>query len=104
MKQLFAAAALIAMSLPAVAQEEALCLPTEEAEAALMDWYGETPVSGDAQQGHLMWAAGIGQSWTLLSYEADGTSCTIAQGENWSPHLHGDALVAELLAVRGARG
>ncbi len=104
MKPLFAAAALIATTLPAFAQEEAVCLPTEEAEAALVDWYGETPVAGDVADGHLMWAAGIGQSWTLLSYEADGTSCTLAQGENWSPHLHSDALVTMLLADRGTQG
>lgn len=97
MKPFFTAAALLIATLPAFAQDEIVCMPTEEAEAALVDWYGETPVSGDVEGGHLLWAAGIGQSWTLLSYEPDGTSCTVAEGDDWSPQTFGDDKVAELV-------
>ncbi len=104
MKPFFATAALIATTAAAFAQEEMICMSTSEAEAALIDWYGETPVAGDATEGHMIWAAGIGQSWTLLSYEPDGTSCTLAYGDNWSPQTHGDAMVAELVDASRTQG
>ena len=104
MKPILIAASLATLAFPAIAQEEAVCMPTGEAEAALLDWYGETPVSGNAEDGHMIWAAGIGKSWTLLSYEPGGMSCTLAQGDNWSPQLHGDAMVAQVLLEGSGRG
>lgn len=97
MRHLIFAASLMIPAGPLMAQDDLVCMDTAEAEAALIDWYNETPVSGNVEEGYLVWAAGIGKSWTLLSYEADGTSCTLAHGDDWSPNMNGDSMIAALV-------
>ncbi|SDW70974.1 hypothetical protein [Litoreibacter albidus] len=95
MKPLFTAAALLLSTLPAVAQDDAVCMPTDEMEAALVDWYDETPAVMD-DDGTIVWASGIGGSWTVVSYNENGTSCALAQGDNWTPNMDAGSLVAGL--------
>lgn len=87
MKQLFALLLLTVTAPTVLAAQDTPCMPTAEAEASLIDWYGERPVSGSQEEGAVLWTAGYGQSWTLLSYQADGMSCTLAQGDDWVPSL-----------------
>lgn len=96
MKPLIAAATTMMLTLPLQAQEELLCMPTAELEAGLIDWYNETPVQQIEDRNHIVWASGVGGTWTIVSYEPNDISCTIAQGDNWSPMMNGDALLARL--------
>lgn len=84
----------------AQAQEELVCMPTPELEAALIDWYGETLVSQENSFTYV-WASGVGGTWTLVTYEPDGTSCTLAHGQNWHPKLDTDLLLARLDLTEG---
>jgi hypothetical protein len=87
MKPLYVATCLVGLTPAPLLAEEPVCIPSAEAEAVLIDWYGERPVSGSVEDGTVIWFAGLGQSWTVLSYEENGMSCTLAQGSNWSPDL-----------------
>ncbi len=93
-------AILASVSTTASAQEEPVCMPSLEMEAALIDWYGETAVSRESDNTYV-WASGVGGTWTILTYEPDGTSCALAQGDNWSPQLDADMLLAQLPADNG---
>ncbi|SHF34971.1 hypothetical protein SAMN05444273_105224 [Litoreibacter ascidiaceicola] len=95
MKPLFTAAVLALSTLPALAQDDVVCMATEEMEASLVDWYDETPAVM-AEDGTIVWASGIGGTWTVVSYKDNGTSCALAQGDNWSPNMDADALLASL--------
>ncbi|SFR34128.1 hypothetical protein [Litoreibacter janthinus] len=95
MKPLFATAALLLSTLSVQAQEDVVCMATDEMEAALVDWYDETPAVM-AEDGTIVWASGIGGTWTVVNYNPDGTSCALAQGDNWTPDMDADALIAAL--------
>ncbi|TDT73786.1 hypothetical protein BDE40_2562 [Litoreibacter halocynthiae] len=103
MKPLFTAAVLALSTLPAFAQDDVVCMATEEMEASLVDWYDETPAVMD-EDGTIVWASGIGGTWTVVSYNDNGTSCALAQGDNWSPRMNADALMAGLLNEQGTSG
>ena len=96
MKPLFAAAFILtSLSMPVHAQDRSVCMSTAEMEAALVDWYGETPAQQN-DDGSIIWASGIGGTWTIVTYEPNGISCTLAQGDDWSPNLGGNQLIAQL--------
>ncbi|SDX45263.1 S-adenosyl-L-homocysteine hydrolase [Litoreibacter albidus] len=96
MNKLFATALILtSMAAPAQAQDSDVCMATSEMEASLLDWYGEKPAQ-HKEDGSIVWASGIGGTWTVVSYEPDGMSCTLAQGDNWSPDMDGDKMIASL--------
>ncbi|PTX58114.1 hypothetical protein C8N43_2790 [Litoreibacter ponti] len=81
---------------PAFAQEETLCMDSYALEASLIDWYGEAPVEGETEENRQLWAAGVGGTWTVVTYEPNGQSCVLAQGDNFMPTDMSDVLVAAL--------
>ena len=89
------AVATIALAGPAMSGSDPICMNTAALEAALVDWHGEKPVRpiGD---GTYLWAAGIGGTWTVVKHAADGTSCTLAHGDNWSGSTQGQERFAKL--------
>ncbi|MEP5759835.1 MAG: hypothetical protein ABJ327_11140 [Litoreibacter sp.] len=76
-----------------------VCMQTEEMEAALVDWYDEKPVAEQSDGSHI-WSSGLGGSWTIVSAAHNGISCTLAQGDNWTPDLNGELLLANLIVER----
>ena len=73
-------AALIVLS--GVARAEQVCMDTDEMRAALIDWYGEMPVT-DQVDGQQYWASAESGTWTLVMERSDGRSCVVAQGDDW---------------------
>lgn len=70
-------------------------------EAALIDWYGETPVPGAWAADQQLWASEATGTWTLMQLGADDRACVISQGEDWVPN--DDPIVAfeQLLREQG---
>jgi len=101
---LYTTAALFAFSLPVFADAPAgdaqVCMDSAELEAALIDWYGEAPVPGQAEANRKLWAAGIGGTWTVISYGANGQGCVVGQGDDFTPSDMSDELVAALEGPR----
>ncbi|MBY5933432.1 S-adenosyl-L-homocysteine hydrolase [Tateyamaria omphalii] len=87
-----------------------VCMDAVEMEAALIDWYGETPVPGAWAADQQLWASEATGTWTLMQLEADDRACVLSQGEDWAPNDDpivaferllrdkGDAAPAEALA------
>ena len=71
------------ISFTAAAHATEFCMPSDELEAALIDWYGEHPVE-ESSDNIVLWASQGGETWTVVQYNADGTACTLGQGSNWS--------------------
>lgn len=103
MKLLFAAATLALSTLPSLAQDDVICMATAEMEASLVDWYDETPAVMD-EDGTIVWSSGIGGTWTVVTYNDNGTSCALAQGDNWSPHMDADTLLAGMPTEQRSSG
>ena len=81
----------------AMAQAEEVCMPASEMKSALIDWYGEAPVPGQAKGNSQLWASDTGGTWTLVKTMADGNACVIAQGQDWQEGLEGDKQLAALM-------
>ena len=82
------------------ARDDAIvCMQTGVMEAALVDWYNEKPVAEQSDGSHI-WSSGLGGSWTIVSADHNGISCTLAQGDNWTPDLDGELLLANLSVER----
>lgn len=80
----------------AAANDSAVCIPTPELEASLVDWYNETLVSQESDDTYV-WASGIGGTWTIVTYNptpVGEVACVIAQGDNWQPGYDEDVLLA----------
>ncbi|APX13090.1 hypothetical protein [Tateyamaria omphalii] len=61
-----------------------VCMEAAEMEAALIDWYGETPVAGAWAADQQLWASEATGTWTLMELGSDDRACVLSQGENWS--------------------
>ena len=70
---------------------EEKCMPAVALEAALIDWYGESPIK-EGPRNLVVWSSVNGETWTLVVYHPDGTACTLNQGQNWT----GAASLAQL--------
>ena len=77
----------------AMAQAEEVCMPASEMKSALIDWYGEAPVPGQAKGNSQLWASDTGGTWTLVKTMADGNACGIAQGQDRQAGREGDRQV-----------
>lgn len=79
----------VAVCMTAKADEDqtAPCGPREKVLAALAKDYHETPLAAGIASNHLqvveILASDDGQSWTILLSKPDGTSCIVADGEDW---------------------
>ncbi|MEX0311573.1 MAG: hypothetical protein AB3N17_15160 [Tateyamaria sp.] len=60
-----------------------VCMEATEMEAALIDWYGETPVGGAWSDDQQLWASEASGTWTLMHLLPDGRACVLSQGNNW---------------------
>lgn len=85
---------------PLAAQDAPVCMNAFEMEAALIDWYGESPVEPGAN-GSMIWASRNGETWTEVSYREDGQSCVIAQGTGWVQQTAPSDLLASTLRDQG---
>ena len=84
-------------SLASAAHAEDVCMPAAEMKSALIDWYGETPVPGQAKGNSQLWASNTEGTWTLVKTMADGNACVMAQGQDWMEGLSGDKQLAALV-------
>lgn len=77
----------IALALVTVsAQAQTVCGKRDDILAALADQYREKPVGiGLASNGGVLelLAAESGSTWTLIFTEPNGSSCVVAEGEDW---------------------
>lgn len=62
------------------------CIPASEAEAALIDWYGEAPVQ-DGPNNTVLWVSSDRSTWTVLKYTRDGFACRVDHGTDWTGDL-----------------
>ncbi|WP_299045157.1 hypothetical protein [uncultured Tateyamaria sp.] len=79
----FIACMCVSMVFPATAWAETVCMDAAEMEAALIDWYGETPVSGASADAQQLWASPDTGTWTLMELKRNGTACVLGQGDDW---------------------
>lgn len=91
---LTALATLAALSTAAAAQQ--VCMSQTEMQSSLIDWYGEEPVSGPAQDNMRLWVSDKTGSWTLVRSMADGNACVEAQGRNWSAGMDTQDVIAAI--------
>jgi len=80
-----------------IAQAEEVCMPQHEMKSALIDWYGEAPVPGQAKDNSQLWASEEAGTWTLVKSMADGNACVMAQGQDWMEGATGNKQLAALL-------
>ena len=69
------------LPLPLDASE--VCMPADVLEAALIDWYGESP-KADGPSNSVLWASPGGETWTLVKYTPEGNACRVGHGSNWT--------------------
>tara|TARA_R110002094_G_scaffold36049_4_gene48533 strand:- start:1049 stop:1438 length:390 start_codon:yes stop_codon:yes gene_type:complete len=80
---------LVMLGVPQVAASvrgyaDRVCMPLDELNAALVDWYGETLVGGPGENKERLWmSAGTG-TWTTALIAPDGNACVTGQGEGWT--------------------
>jgi hypothetical protein len=72
-----------------------VCMPSDEMEAALIDWYGERPVQANSSN-IVLWKSEGGETWTVVKYNPDGTACTLQHGTNWNGSLSSNELNADI--------
>ena len=85
----------------AAVAEEPVCMPKEELEAALTDWYGETPMPGvvaTTTSTMQLWTSRSSETWTLVKYLIDGSACAISSGKNLDRASTAEATIAALIA------
>jgi hypothetical protein len=58
-----------------------VCMPFNEMEASLIDWYDERPVQ-EIISNVVLWKSERGETWTVVKYNPDGTACTLQHGTN----------------------
>ena len=85
MKPLFftLVAALGLGTISSTAQAEQVCMTADEMQSALIDWYGEEPVTEPTDDNRQLWASNRTGTWTMVKTLADGNACVVAQGEDW---------------------
>ncbi|MEM8579189.1 MAG: S-adenosyl-L-homocysteine hydrolase [Pseudomonadota bacterium] len=84
--------AALAFLLPTAALAQPVCQPSAEMEAALIDWYAESP-QGPMDGRTQLWASDAG-TWTLVEYRGDGTACAIASGADGAAPASADVVAA----------
>ena len=89
------------LSVSAVAQTPPVCMPHEELDASLIDWYGERAVSQSDDGRWILWRNANTTSWTVVEYLENGLACTSAhgigdRGMSDIPHMAALALPAVL--------
>ena len=84
------------LSSAGAASADAICMPSAEMEASLIDWYAEAPVDGAVREDAQMWASDATGTWTLVEYRENGLSCVLAQGDGWTPRETDDLMIAAL--------
>ena len=70
-------------------------------EAALIDWYGETPVAGAWAADQQLWASETSGTWTLMQLHEGGEACVLDQGQNWQPSDDPVVALQEMLDAEG---
>lgn len=75
---------------------EDVCMPGTELRASLIDWYGEEPVAAPNKAKQQIWASPRTGTWTKVRFDADGTACVLAQGDDWLVGAARAALLASL--------
>ncbi|MCE8005542.1 S-adenosyl-L-homocysteine hydrolase [Aestuariivita sp.] len=84
----------------ATAAQEPICMPGDQLEAALVDWYGEAPmpetVSSPTSTVRL-WASEETGTWTLVTYLIDGTACVLNDGQDLDRSVRGADIIAKLM-------
>ena len=98
MKPLISALAIatsLTLAAPA-AQAEQVCMNADEMAAALIDWYGESPVAAPDENRQQIWASSATGTWTMVRTFSDGSACVLAQGDDWTPAADQERLVAQL--------
>lgn len=81
----------------AFAQQDSVCMDQFEMEAALIDWYGESPIRRSDDRSAQMWANPETGTWSLVSYLTDGQACVIASGDAMTSPEAEDLRVAGLM-------
>ncbi|WP_189799476.1 S-adenosyl-L-homocysteine hydrolase [Tateyamaria sp. syn59] len=106
----FALATLAPLATATAALADPVCMDAAEMEAALIEWYGETPVAGAWAADQQLWASEATGTWTLMELRVGDRACVLSQGEDWAPsddpivafeqmlRDKGDAAPAEALA------
>lgn len=91
---------IFALTASPVFAEEPVCMPREELEAALTDWYGETPLPGVFQTETAtmqLWVSRDAGTWTLVKYLIDGSACAVTDGEDLERSASTSGTIAALI-------
>lgn len=86
LRQVTIAAALLSLSMPALAQQAPVCTDRGTVLGHLSTEYSEAPVGmGIANNGGVIeiLSSEAGKSWTIILTMPNGTTCMIAAGESW---------------------
>lgn len=75
-----------------------VCRSASEMQSSLIDWYGETPVSGPLEDDTRLWVSDATGSWTLVRTTSDGKACVEAQGRNWTAGMDAEEVHASIQA------
>lgn len=78
--------ALVALSLPAYAQQGTQCGPFAEMQKALKERFNETPAGyGQVNERAVieLFTSPDGGTWTILAIGADGKACFLSAGKDW---------------------
>lgn len=85
-----------ATAFASAATAEDVCMTMDEMGAALIDWYGEHPISAPSETNEQVWVSQATGTWTMVKTFSDGTACVIAQGEDWNGGLSNREMLAQL--------
>lgn len=83
-------------AMASAASAEEVCMSADEMGAALIDWYGERPISEPSEANEQIWVSQQTGTWTLVKTFSDGNACVIAQGEDWNGGLASEEMIAGL--------
>ncbi|WP_235962671.1 hypothetical protein [Jannaschia marina] len=87
------------LAAPALAQTQANCAPRDMVVERLSGHYGEAFSGGGLQSAETVfevWVSEADGNWTILMTDAQGVSCIMAAGTDWTP---GD-LLPQMSGVR----
>ena len=75
---------LILVAAPVPGRAGWLCMPLDELNAALVDWYGETLVNTASRDKERLWMSAQTGTWTRAVIRSDGNACVTGQGDGWT--------------------
>ncbi|MEW9920500.1 S-adenosyl-L-homocysteine hydrolase [Marimonas sp. MJW-29] len=97
MKPLISVLALaFALAAAPSAQAQEVCMTADEMKAALIDWYGERPISEPTETNEQIWVSQETGTWTMIRMFSDGNACVLAQGDGWMTGRDEAAVIARL--------